>query len=40
LTIVTQSPGSVGIVQPRRAAFTEPLALSSGATLPAFELMY
>ena len=40
MTIVTQSPGSVGIVQPRRAAFTEPLALSSGATLPAFELMY
>jgi homoserine O-acetyltransferase len=40
LAIVIQSPGSVGIVQPRRAAFTEPLALSSGATLPAFELMY
>src|SRR5207245_4549638 len=38
--IVTHSPGSVGIVQPRRAAFTEPLALSSGAILPAFELMY
>jgi len=37
---VNQSQGSVGIVQPRRAAFTEPLALSSGATLPAFELMY
>ena len=37
---MTQSQGSVGIVQPRRAAFTEPLALSSGATLPAFELMY
>ena len=27
-------------MEPRRAAFTEPLALSSGATLPAFELMY
>ena len=37
---MTQSQGSVGIVQPRRAAFTEPLALSSGAILPAFELMY
>ena len=37
---MNQSQGSVGIVQPRRAAFTEPLALSSGATLPAFELMY
>jgi homoserine O-acetyltransferase/O-succinyltransferase len=37
---VTQSPGSVGIVQPQRAAFGEPLTLSSGATLPAFELMY
>jgi homoserine O-acetyltransferase len=31
---------SVGVVEPRRAAFTEPLALSSGASLPAFELMY
>jgi homoserine O-acetyltransferase len=37
---VTQSPGSVGIVQPQRAAFGEPITLSSGATLPAFELMY
>jgi len=37
---VPQSSGSVGIVQPQLAAFTEPLALSSGATLPAFELMY
>jgi homoserine O-acetyltransferase len=37
---VTQSSGSVGIVQAQRAAFTEPLTLSSGATLPAFELMY
>ena len=35
-----QSPGSVGVVQPQRAAFAEPLTLSSGATLPAFELMY
>ena len=34
------APGSVGIVQPRRAAFAEPLKLSSGAELPAFELMY
>jgi homoserine O-acetyltransferase len=33
-------PGSVGIVEAQRAAFDEPLALSSGATLPAFELMY
>jgi homoserine O-acetyltransferase/O-succinyltransferase len=37
---VTQSPGSVGIVQPQRAAFAEPLVLSSGAALPAFELTY
>lgn len=37
---MTQSPGSVGIVQPQRAAFGEPITLSSGATLPAFELMY
>src|SRR5215472_16091723 len=34
------TPRSVGIVEPRRAAFDKPLALSSGATLPAFELMY
>ncbi|HTP48901.1 MAG TPA: homoserine O-acetyltransferase [Casimicrobiaceae bacterium] len=32
--------GSVGIVEAKRAAFNEPLALSSGARLPAFELMY
>ena len=31
---------SVGIVTPQRAAFTEPLTLASGATLPSFELMY
>jgi homoserine O-acetyltransferase len=40
LDIVTHSPGSVGIVEPQRAAFAEPLPLSSGATLPAFELTY
>ena len=33
-------PGSVGVVEAQRAAFDQPLALSSGATLPAFELMY
>src|SRR5215475_2848401 len=32
--------GSVGIVEPQRAVFEQPLALSSGATLPQFELMY
>src|SRR5205809_3464515 len=37
---MTATPGSVGIVQPQRAAFDAPLRLSSGATLPAFELMY
>ena len=31
---------SVGIVQAQRAAFAEPLALSSGAELPEFELVY
>ncbi|HXX83678.1 MAG TPA: homoserine O-acetyltransferase [Casimicrobiaceae bacterium] len=31
---------SVGIVTPRKAVFTEPLTLASGATLPSFELMY
>ena len=31
---------SVGIVQAQRAAFAEPLALSSGAELPGFELVY
>jgi len=40
LDIVPQSTGSVGIVQPQLAAFAEPLLLCSGATLPAFELMY
>ena len=34
------TPRSVGFVEPKRAAFDKPLALSSGATLPAFELMY
>jgi homoserine O-acetyltransferase len=37
---MTEKSGSVGIVEAQRASFTEPLALSSGATLPAFELMY
>jgi homoserine O-acetyltransferase len=37
---VTQSPGTVGVVQPQRTAFADPLPLSSGATLPAFELMF
>jgi len=35
-----QVQGSVGIVEAQRAVFDEPLALSSGATLPRFELMY
>jgi homoserine O-acetyltransferase len=34
------APGSVGVVQPQRASFSEPLLLSSGASLPSFELMY
>jgi homoserine O-acetyltransferase/O-succinyltransferase len=33
-------PRSIGIVVPQRAAFLEPLALASGATLPSFELAY
>ena len=37
---MTATSGSVGIVEAQRASFTEPLVLSSGATLPAFELMY
>jgi homoserine O-acetyltransferase/O-succinyltransferase len=37
---MTAASGSVGIVQPQRAVFDAPLKLSSGATLPAFELMY
>jgi homoserine O-acetyltransferase len=37
---MTAAPGSVGIVQPQHAVFDVPLKLSSGATLPAFELMY
>ena len=35
-----EARGSVGVVEAQRAVFAEPLALSSGATLPAFELMY
>jgi homoserine O-acetyltransferase/O-succinyltransferase len=38
--LVDGTAGSVGIVEAQRASFDEPLALSSGATLPAFELMY
>jgi len=38
--LLAATAGSVGIVEARRASFEEPLALSSGATLPAFELMY
>src|SRR5215831_15135774 len=37
---MSETSGSVGIVEAQRASFTEPLRLSSGATLPAFELMY
>jgi homoserine O-acetyltransferase len=37
---MNRPPGSVGIVQPQRASFAEALRLSSGATLPAFELVY
>ena len=37
---MTETSGSVGIVEAQRASFTEPLTLSSGATLPEFELMY
>jgi homoserine O-acetyltransferase/O-succinyltransferase len=37
---VTEASATVGIVSPQRAAFAEPLALASGATLPSFELMY
>jgi homoserine O-acetyltransferase/O-succinyltransferase len=37
---MNSAAGSVGVVQPQRASFGEPLPLSSGATLPAFELVY
>ena len=37
---MVEKSDSVGIVEAQRASFAEPLALSSGATLPAFELMY
>ena len=33
-------PGSVGIVTPQKAGFTQPLALTCGVTLPGFELAY
>ena len=31
---------SVGVVEPRRAHFDEPLALKSGGILPAYDLVY
>lgn len=34
------SPSSVGFVTPQRAHFESPLALSGGAVLPAFDLVY
>jgi homoserine O-acetyltransferase len=37
---MSKAPRSVGIVEAKRAVFDEPLSLSSGATLPQFELMY
>src|ERR1700752_4214084 len=37
---MTAEPASVGVVEAKRASFSEPLSLSSGATLPAFELAY
>jgi len=37
---LTRTPSSVGLVTPQRAAFDTPLALRSGATLPAFDLVY
>jgi homoserine O-acetyltransferase len=37
---MTAKPSTVGIVAPQRAAFAEPIALSSGATLSSFELVY
>ena len=33
-------PNSVGIVQPQSMAFTQPLPLKSGASLPAYQLVY
>ncbi|MHB8920941.1 MAG: homoserine O-succinyltransferase MetX [Halothiobacillus sp.] len=36
----TGSNHSVGIVQPQHAAFTEPLALDCGRSLPSYELVY
>ncbi len=37
---MNRTPGSVGVVQPQRASFGEPLRLSSGACLPSFDLVY
>ncbi|HEX5127542.1 MAG TPA: homoserine O-acetyltransferase [Rhodocyclaceae bacterium] len=34
------SSGSVGVVEPRRARFDQPLALRSGGLLPQYELVY
>jgi homoserine O-acetyltransferase len=37
---VTAPPGSVGVVVPQRARFTQPLRLRSGATIGDYELAY
>ena len=37
---MTQAPGSVGLVAPLDMAFHEPLALKSGALMPAYTLRY
>lgn len=34
------APGSVGVVAPQKAVFDAPITLSSGVTLPGFELVY
>jgi len=37
---VAPVPGSIGVVEPRRMRFAEPLALASGASIADYELVY
>lgn len=40
MSIETRAPGSVGVVRPQDIEFDQPLALKSGAVMPAYQLRY
>lgn len=40
MSIETRAPGSVGVVWPQDIEFDQPLALKSGAVMPAYQLRY